>query len=122
MSSLASLESLRGIDFENLADTSNWDMPSKLDLGLGAARITLDGSRFITEIALLDNVSLQVTELTGSPGDAYFTDLRLLHSLGPNASERPRLMVTQRLPRVSAAARMSAIHQALAESRQRALR
>jgi ectoine hydroxylase-related dioxygenase (phytanoyl-CoA dioxygenase family) len=81
-----------------------------------------DRSRFITEIALLDNVSLQVTELTGSPGDAYFTDLRLLHSLGPNASERPRLMVTQRLPRVSAAARMSAIHQALAESRQRALR
>ena len=51
MSSLASLESLRGIDFENLSEPSNWDVPSKLNLGRGAARITLDGSRFVTEIA-----------------------------------------------------------------------
>jgi hypothetical protein len=51
MSSLASLESLRGIDFESLSDPSNWDVSSELNLGRGAARIVLDGSRFITEIA-----------------------------------------------------------------------
>ncbi len=38
----------------------------------------------------------QVVELTGQPGDVYFMDIRLLHSLAPNASEVPRFMLTQR--------------------------
>jgi ectoine hydroxylase-related dioxygenase (phytanoyl-CoA dioxygenase family) len=38
-------------------------------------------------------------ELSGEPGDAYFTDLRLLHTGAPNASNRPRMMVTQRFVR-----------------------
>jgi len=66
MSSLASLESLRGIDFENLSDTSNWDASSKLNLGRGAARITLEGSRFITEIA----TDFDGTDSTGPLGGA----------------------------------------------------
>ena len=31
--------------------------------------------------------------------DVYLTDLRLLHTLAPNATARPRLMVTQRFVR-----------------------
>ncbi len=42
------------------------------------------------------DIPLQVVELTGEPGDVWFTDLRLLHSLAPNSSDQPRLMVTQR--------------------------
>ena len=39
---------------------------------------------------------LQVVELTGVPGDVWLMDLRMLHSLAPNASDKPRLMATQR--------------------------
>lgn len=41
-------------------------------------------------------VELQVVELTGQPGDVYFMDIRMIHSLAPNASDFPRLMLTQR--------------------------
>ena len=37
-----------------------------------------------------------MVELHGEPGDVFLTDLRLLHTLAPNASRVPRLMVTQR--------------------------
>jgi hypothetical protein len=43
-----------------------------------------------------DSVEVEVVELTGEPGDAWFTDLRLLHSSAPNAAATPRLMVTHR--------------------------
>ena len=52
--------------------------------------------RFLQETGEVDSVALQVAELHGQPGDVYFTDLRLLHSLGPNAAAMPRIMVTQR--------------------------
>ena len=52
--------------------------------------------RFVDERAEVGDITLQVVELHGQPGDVYFTDLRLLHSLGPNATDRPRIMVTQR--------------------------
>ncbi|MEM7016754.1 MAG: phytanoyl-CoA dioxygenase family protein [Pseudomonadota bacterium] len=42
------------------------------------------------------DIELQVVELTGEPGDVWLMDLRLLHSLSPNISDRPRLMATQR--------------------------
>jgi hypothetical protein len=42
------------------------------------------------------DVPLEVVELTGSPGDAWITDLRVLHSGAPNASARPRMMATYR--------------------------
>jgi hypothetical protein len=44
-------------------------------------------------------VELEVLELTGEPGDAYLIDLRILHAGAPNASERPRMMVTHRFVR-----------------------
>lgn len=53
-------------------------------------------TRFLHEPAQVGDVTLQVVELHGQPGDVYFTDLRLLHSLGPNACQKPRIMVTQR--------------------------
>ncbi len=51
---------------------------------------------FLDEIGECDGVTQQVFELTGEPGDVYFTDPRLLHTLSPNTSQRPRIMATQR--------------------------
>jgi ectoine hydroxylase-related dioxygenase (phytanoyl-CoA dioxygenase family) len=45
------------------------------------------------------DVPLEVIELTGAPGDVYLMDLRLLHSAAPNASTRPRMMITHRFAR-----------------------
>ena len=59
-----------------------------------------------SRFADLDGVELKLVELTGEPGDVYFTDLRLLHSLGPNTCERPRLMMTQRFLRSLVAGRL----------------
>jgi len=68
-----------------------------------------DRARFM-ECGEAGGVPVQVVELTGSPGDVYFTDLRMLHSLGPNTSPVPRLMVTQRFLRAAIAARMFEAH------------
>lgn len=53
--------------------------------------------RYLDEACDVDGVPLQVAELCGSAGDVWFADPRLLHTLAPNASARPRLMVTFRL-------------------------
>lgn len=45
------------------------------------------------------DVAVEVMELTGAPGDAYFTDLRVLHSGAPNTAEHPRVMATHRFVR-----------------------
>ena len=58
-----------------------------------------DRSRFLKEIGTIDGVSVKVVELTGDPGDVYFVDLRILHSLGANVSNQPRMMIAQRMPR-----------------------
>ena len=55
-----------------------------------------DRCRLLQEIGHAGEVELQVVELHGEPGDVYFTDLRLLHTIAPNASRRPRIMMTQR--------------------------
>ncbi len=44
----------------------------------------------------IDDVDLEIMELTGGPGDAYLLDMRMLHAGAPNASTRPRIMVTHR--------------------------
>jgi ectoine hydroxylase-related dioxygenase (phytanoyl-CoA dioxygenase family) len=46
--------------------------------------------------AVIEDVELQVMELTGLAGDVWFIDLRVLHATAPNASDRPRLMITSR--------------------------
>jgi len=62
-----------------------------------------DRNRFLSETHSVDDVPLQVVEITGAPGDVFFTDLRLLHAISPNAQPNPRLMVTQRFPREAVA-------------------
>ena len=57
-----------------------------------------DSTRLLHQPGQDGDVPLQVVELAGQAGDAYITDLRLLHTPAPNASSRPRLMATQRLP------------------------
>ena len=55
---------------------------------------------FLSERVMIDDgeneIPIQVVELHGAPGDVVFTDLRLLHTIAPNASPRPRIMATQR--------------------------
>lgn len=55
-----------------------------------------DRQHFVDAPGRVGDVEVQVVELHGEPGDVYLTDLRLLHTLAPNASRIPRLMVTQR--------------------------
>lgn len=62
---------------------------------------SVDRERFMTESGSAQDpdegdVSLRVVELCGRPGDVYLTDMRLLHTLGPNATDEPRVMLTHR--------------------------
>ena len=41
-----------------------------------------------------DGIDLHIVEMTGEPGDVYIIDLRTFHCVAPNASARPRMMVT----------------------------
>ncbi len=61
-----------------------------------------DRKNFLSESGQADGVSLRVVEMIGEPGDAYITDLRLLHTVAPNANQKPRVMLTQRYYRRSA--------------------
>lgn len=45
------------------------------------------------------SVQLQIVEMTGGPGDVWLMDLRVLHAGGPNAADRPRMMLTFRYER-----------------------
>ncbi len=42
------------------------------------------------------DVDLQVVELHGGPGDVFLVDMRVLHTVAPNASRAPRMMFTVR--------------------------
>jgi hypothetical protein len=58
-----------------------------------------DSARLLEKTSAMADVALEVVELTGSPGDAYLTDLRLLHTAAPNATDCPRMMATHRFVR-----------------------
>jgi ectoine hydroxylase-related dioxygenase (phytanoyl-CoA dioxygenase family) len=60
------------------------------------ANKTEDRLHFLREAGHVGNVALQVVEMTGEPGDVYFMDLRLFHTIAPNTRPIPRLMLTQR--------------------------
>ncbi len=49
-----------------------------------------------------EDTDLRVVELTGSPGDVYFMDMRVIHSASPNMSDDPRVMATHRFLRSDA--------------------
>ena len=51
--------------------------------------------RLLSETQHDGEVELKLLELTGRPGDAYFTDLRLAHTGRPNGSDHPRMMITR---------------------------
>ena len=67
-----------------------------------------DRRRFLDAPAEVRGVPVQVVELHGEPGDVVLTDLRLLHTIAPNAGMAPRLMATQRYLRAEAAAQLAA--------------
>jgi hypothetical protein len=49
--------------------------------------------RYLTEGADVDGVHVRVEELTGEPGDAVIMHPRLLHVVGPNSLQTPRMML-----------------------------
>lgn len=57
---------------------------------------TDDRLRFLREVGHVGDVELQVVEMIGEPGDVYFMDLRMLHTVAPNTLQIPRIMLTQR--------------------------
>lgn len=57
---------------------------------------TDDRLHFMRQIGHVGDVELQVVEMIGEPGDVYFMDLRMLHTLAPNMLQIPRIMLTQR--------------------------
>jgi ectoine hydroxylase-related dioxygenase (phytanoyl-CoA dioxygenase family) len=72
------------------------------DLYASAPRSEAESREVMGRRARVDGVELSLAELEGAPGDVYFTDMRLLHSKSPNASDRPRLMLTHRFFRSDA--------------------
>jgi hypothetical protein len=61
----------------------------------GAPAGAEERARLMSETHLDGDVELKVLELTGQPGDAYFTDLRVAHCGRPNYGAHPRMMVTR---------------------------
>lgn len=55
-----------------------------------------DRLHFLHEVGHVGDVELQVVEMTGAAGDVYFMDLRVFHTIAPNARPIPRIMLTQR--------------------------
>lgn len=62
-----------------------------------------DRARLLAERAVVGDTALNVVELTGAAGDAYFVDLRALHAAAPNATAHPRMMLTHRFIRADLA-------------------
>ena len=58
-----------------------------------------DRLRLLDQTGTVGDVALELVELTGAPGDAYFTDLRVLHTGTPNTAAHPRIMATHRFMR-----------------------
>ena len=74
-----------------------------------------DRRHFLEEPGHVGDVELQVVELHGETGDVFLMDMRALHTLAPNASRVPRLMVTQRFLLESICDEMTAVDSETAE-------
>lgn len=83
------------------------------------SHIDPDSARLLNRPGHDGDIPLQVVEMAGKAGDAYITDLRLLHTLAPNASPRPRLMATQRLPYPDIVDKLDDAHAELRRKRKR---
>ncbi|MDB5483601.1 MAG: hypothetical protein JWO83_4654 [Caulobacteraceae bacterium] len=67
-------------------------------------------ARLMEETGAAGDVALELEELAGSPGDAWFVDMRVLHTGAPNASARPSLMATHRFLRGDVVAELADGH------------
>ena len=52
-----------------------------------------DRERFLNEPGFVNDIELQVVELTGEPGDAYFVNGSVMHTITRNYRTEPRMMV-----------------------------
>ena len=52
-----------------------------------------DRERFFTEPGYVNDIELKLVELTGEPGDAYFVNGSVLHTITRNYQPDPRMMV-----------------------------
>ncbi len=53
-----------------------------------------DRNTFLTQAHVVDGQPLDLRELGGDPGDVHVCHINLFHSVAPNASLQPRMMVT----------------------------
>ena len=77
------------------------------DLYSEAPRHADERARLLAYAGAVRDVALEVMELAGQPGDAYLTDLRVLHAGSPNRAARPRTMVTRRFIRTDVVAELT---------------
>lgn len=52
-----------------------------------------DRERFLNESGYVNDIELRVVELTGDPGDAYFVNGSVMHTITRNYRSEPRMMV-----------------------------
>lgn len=64
------------------------------------AEADVDRAQLLGRRGTVDDIELEVMEMTGAPGDAYLLDPRVLHTGAPNAAAHPRIMATHRFVRV----------------------
>ena len=74
-----------------------------------------DRMQLMADETEVDGVPVQVRELTGKPGDVWLMDMRSLHTIAPNAADKPRVMVTERFVQPEAYERMMAVYRKRAE-------
>ncbi len=48
----------------------------------------------------MSGIPVQAVEFTGDPGDVIFMHPWIIHTASPNRSSRPRIVITERVPRL----------------------
>lgn len=66
---------------------------------LSGAELPDHGRSLVGEKGEIDDVPVQVVELTGSPGDVVITHLHVFHARSPDTSSAPRLMLGKEIRR-----------------------
>ncbi len=63
--------------------------------------------RIHLEASECEGIPVGVVELTGEPGDVWIMDMRCLHTVAPNATAHPRVMLTRRYASTDTLARLA---------------
>lgn len=80
-------------------DTASWTRflraHAPLDDVLAGSRRADFGRSIVGQRFTIDDVDVDVIEVTGAPGDVVITHLHVFHVGSPNTTSRPRVMLAQ---------------------------